>query len=72
MKSRAKFIMCEDGSFLKIKNITRLWTEEDAISRRGAIKASMIGPAMPFTVAEFNTKSDAAMALRALIDLAEG
>lgn len=68
---KSKFILCEDGSYLHIKNITRLWVAEDAITRRGQIKASMIGPAMPFTVSEHDTKDSAAMALQALVELTE-
>lgn len=69
---KSKFILCEDGSYLKVKNITRMWAAEDAITRRGTIKASMIGPAMPFTVSEHDTKDRAAQALQALVALVEG
>jgi hypothetical protein len=67
-----QFIMCEDGSYLHIRNITRMWVAEDTITRRGEIKASMIGPAMPFTVAEYDTKDRAAQALLALVTEIEG
>jgi len=68
----AKFIYCTDGSYLNVRNITRIWVAEDTITARGVIKASTIGPAMPFTVAEYETGDRAAEVLRNLIDLVEG
>ena len=67
----AKFILCHDGSYLAIRNIIRLYVEEDTITRQGAIKASTIGPAMPFKVAEYDTKEDATLMLQGLILQAE-
>lgn len=67
-----KFVLCEDGSYLYIRNITRLFLAEDTITKGCSIKASVIGPAMPFLVADFESRAVAALHLHALIEQIEG
>ena len=67
-----EFILCEDGSFLHIRNITRLFLAEDTITKGCSIKASVIGPAMPFLVADYDSRDAAATSLQELINLIEG
>lgn len=68
---KCKFIRCENGSYLLIRNITRLFVQTDEVRRTGVIKASTIGPAMPFTVAQYDNKLTAEVALQELIDRIE-
>jgi hypothetical protein len=69
---RSKSIHCEDGGYLLVRNITRLFLAVDTISREATIKASVIGPAMPFTVAKHSTSAIARNHLEDLIDMIEG
>lgn len=70
--SKANFILCDDGSFLHIRNITRLFLAEDTITKGCSIKAGMIGAAMPFMVADFANRAIATVALQELIYAIEG
>jgi len=72
VRYKSRYILCEDGSYLHVRNVTRLFVVEDGVTRRGNIKASVIGPAMPFTVAEYDTQHEAELALQALIAQLEG
>ena len=65
-----RFIRCEDGSYVLVQNITRLSIDTD-YTHRARIKAHTIGPAMPFTVAEFETVRAAQMWLLDLVERLE-
>lgn len=69
--AKSMFIRCENGNYLLIKNITRLFVQADEITRKATVKASTIGPAMPFTVAQYDNKNLAEIALTELIDRIE-
>lgn len=69
---KPKFILCENGSYLLIRNITRLFVQVDEIKKTAVIKASTVGPAMPFVVAEYASKTAADLALLELVDQIEG
>lgn len=71
MPKRSKFILCENGSYLLVRNITRLFVQTDEIKRTGVIKASTVGPAMPFVVASYDNKLAAKVALQELVDRIE-
>lgn len=66
-----KFIRCEDGSYVYVKNVTRLSVETDTLSDKSKIKAHHNGPSMPFTVADFETRREAEMWLLDLVDRIE-
>lgn len=71
--AKNRFILCEGGSgYLLIRNITRLFVQADEITREAVIKASTVGPAMPFTVAKYENKLTADLALQELITAIEG
>lgn len=65
-----RFIRCEDGSYLHVRNITRLAVQTD-YDDKSRIKAHHNGPAMPFTVAQFETSREAQNWLRDLVDRLE-
>lgn len=67
-----KFIRCENGSFLLIRNITRLFVETDNIKKTAAIKASTVGPALPFTVATYDNTNQADTGLYMMVNWIEG
>ena len=69
--AKSKFIRCENGNYLLIRNVTRLFVQADEISKTAVIKASTIGPAMPFEVARYDNKLSADVALQELIDRIE-
>jgi hypothetical protein len=64
------FIRCEDGSYVYVPNITRLSLNTD-FQDRTQIKVHTIGPALPFTVASFETSRDAQSWLMDLVDRLE-
>lgn len=70
--AKVKFIRCSDGGFLYLKNITRLFLAGDTITQGCSVKASVIGPAMPFVVADYENRLEAEASLQALVDLVEG
>jgi len=65
-----RFIRCEDGSYVHVRNVTRL-SVEVTYDDKATIKAHHNGPSMPFTVAEFGTSRDASSWLMDLIDRIE-
>lgn len=62
-----RFIKCDDGSYLYVRNITRVFITTDVTDENAIIKASVIGPAMPFTVTKYPDKHQAELALVDLI-----
>lgn len=68
----SKFIRCEDGSYLTIAHVTRWFVVEDGVTRKGEIKASIPGPAHPFTIARYDDKHTAIFKLAELIVSLEG
>ena len=70
MKPRNKFIRCEDGSYVHVKNVTRLSLQTD-FHDQTKIMAHHNGPGMPFPVAEFSARKDAQLWLTDLIERIE-
>lgn len=66
-----KFIRCENGDFILVRNVTKLSLQEDAIAGKTDIVAHHNGPSMPFTVASFDARKDAFAWLIDLIDRIE-
>ena len=69
--SMHRFIHCEDGSFLLVANITRIFITEDTITKTSEIKASTLGPAMPFTLGRYDGRLNATLALAEIITALE-
>lgn len=65
-----KFIRCEDGSYVHVRNVTRL-SVEVAYDDKATIRAHHNGPSMPFTVARFETSREAQSWLMDLVDRIE-
>lgn len=65
-----KFIRCEDGSYVLVRNVTRLSIDTD-YDDKSRVKAHVIGPAMPFTVATFSARKDAQLWLLDLVERLE-
>jgi len=65
-----RFIRCEDGSYVHVRNVTRL-SVEVTYDDKATIKAHHNGPSMPFTVARFETSRDANSWLMDLVDRIE-
>jgi hypothetical protein len=68
---RLKFIRCDDGSQLLIENITRLFINDDPVSKMSEIKASTVGPALPFTVTKIGGRQAAELYLLDLVQKIE-
>lgn len=66
-----KFIRCDDGSQLLIENITRLFINDDPVSKMSEIKASTVGPALPFTVTKIGGRQAAELYLLDLVQKIE-
>lgn len=65
-----KFIRAEDGSYIQVRNITRLCVET-SYDDKSTIRAHHNGPSMPFAVARFETSREAHMWLMDLVDRIE-
>lgn len=65
-----KFIRCEDGSYIHIRNITRLAIQSE-YNDKATIRAHHNGQAMPFTVAQFETTRHAEAWLMDLVERIE-
>ena len=61
------FIRCEDGSYLRVKAVTRIYAQEEVISGKGLIYAVAPGPQLPYIVYSYETLHDAEAALSMLI-----
>lgn len=66
-----KYIRCDDGSYLAVRHVSRLFVQEDVTTDTGVLKASIPGPAHPFTVAKYDSARDAQIALLDLIERIE-
>lgn len=68
--TRIKFIRCEDGSYVYVRNLTRLSLSTD-YDDKTKIKAHTVGPAMPHVIASFDSAKDAQFWLMDLVDRIE-
>ena len=57
-----------DGSYVNTAHVSRFFVTEDfTVANRFAIKVSMVGPQMPFTVATYTTSQGAYEALDQMV-----
>jgi hypothetical protein len=52
-KLHPKWLRCDDGSYIQVRHITRLFVQEDIVADCAWICASIPGPAHPFKIAQF-------------------
>ena len=67
-----KHLQLLDGSWVQTRHVTRYHITEDITQNQVDIRASIVGPAHPFIVARFDTRSEAQSVLDNLISDLEG